>query len=59
MGTSAEAAIVDYHLFLPPRRTNFCFPFPFAANKQNLAVSIPFAENKRKLPFSLCRIPET
>ncbi len=38
-----------------PRKTNFRFPFPFAANKRKLAVSM-------KLPFSVssvCSIPET
>jgi hypothetical protein len=40
IATFAETAIVDYRLlFAVPRKTKFCFPFPFAANKLKFAVA--------------------
>ncbi len=59
MGTFAETAIVDYRLsFFLPSKINFRFPFPFAANKRNFAVSVfrlqQTNENCR-FPFAECR----
>ncbi len=36
MGTFAEIAIADYRLSFAERKTNFRFPFPFAANKREV-----------------------
>jgi hypothetical protein len=52
-----QLSITVYRL---PRKANFCFPFPFAANKRNLAVSVfrlqVTYESWRFLlvPFSVC-----
>jgi hypothetical protein len=53
MGTFAETAIIEYRfLFADPRKTNFRFPFSFAANRRKFAVSVFYLQqNKRELPF--------
>jgi hypothetical protein len=38
MGAVVETAIVDY--LCRPRKTNFCFLFPLAANKRKFAVFV-------------------
>ncbi len=48
-----------------PRKTNFRFPFPFAANKQRFAVFVFCLQHTNRscrillVPLSACRIPET
>jgi hypothetical protein len=36
----AESAILYYQLSFVPSKTNFRFPFPFAAKKQKCAISV-------------------
>jgi hypothetical protein len=62
MGTFAETAIVDSPFIVcRPRKTNVCFPYPFAANKEKFAISVLRLQKTNRscrLPFSVCGIPE-
>ncbi len=45
-------AIVDYHLsFFWPRKTSFCFPFPFIAYKQKFALSVYKKKGSFRFPL--------
>jgi hypothetical protein len=50
MGTLSETEIVHHRLtFANQKKTNFCFPFPFAANKLIFAVSIFCLQQKTEI----------